>query len=553
MYEHFPFPDCRVEQVSRAGPERVELAVRSTRPQAACPTCFTVSHAVHSWYRRHPADLPSLGHAVCLTLSVRRFYCRNPACPRQTFAEALPELLIARARRTQRLATAQAQVGLALGGEAAARLLQRLAMPTSADTVLRLVRGLPLPTAEAPRIVGVDDWALKKGQTYGTILVDLEARRVVDLLPERAALPVAKWLEAHPTIEAVVRDRSSEYGRAATLGAPEAIQVADRWHLLYNLRQMLGRWLAGIHGRLEQLPPVAAEAPPSRRTQAYPRTRPEVAAAAESRARWLARYQEVRRRFQAGETLLAIGRALGLARSTVRRYAYAEHFPERAVRVPPPSILDPYLSHLEARLAQGCENAMALWREVQALGFSGTPKQVQRWVNQRRTAPAKSTPHQWRSLPAQIPSARPPQPAPPLPSARQLAWLLVQAPEDLEEAEAATLVRIAQDPEVARGVELAQRLAEVVRRCGVGCDQPLADPLPVLAAWFEDACGCGIPALESFAAGLQQDEAAVSAALTLPYSSAQAEGQIHKLKLIKRQMYGRANFDLLRHRVLLAA
>src|SRR5689334_4792069 len=206
MYEHFPFPDCRVEQVTRAGSEKVELAVRTTRPEADCPTCLTPSAVVHSYYRRHPADLPSLGQAVCLTLSVRRFYCRNPACPRQTFAEPLPELLTPRARRTRRLATAQAHVGIAVGGEAAARLLQRLAMPTSADTVLRLVRGLPLPTFEAPRIVGIDDWALKKGQTYGTILVDLEARRVVDLLPERAALPVAKWLEGHPTIEAIVRD-----------------------------------------------------------------------------------------------------------------------------------------------------------------------------------------------------------------------------------------------------------------------------------------------------------------------------------------------------------
>jgi transposase len=553
MYEHFPFPDCRVEQVTRAGPERVELAVRATRPQAACPTCLTPSHAVHSWYRRHPADLPSLGHAVCLKLSVRRFYCRNQACPRQTFAEPLPALLTPRARRTQRLATAQAHVGIALGGEASARLLHRLAMPASADTVLRLVRGLPLPAVEAPRIVGVDDWALKKGQTYGTILVDLEARRVVDLLPERAALPVARWLEGHPSIELVVRDRSSEYARSATLGAPEAAQVADRWHLLYNLRQMLGRWLTGIHGRLEQLPPVAAEASPGRRTQAYPRSRAEGAAAAESRARWLARYQAVRRRFQAGEKLLAISRAMGLARSTVRRYAYAERFPERAVRVPPPGILDPYLSHLEARLVQGCENAMALWRELRALGFSRTAKQVQRWVSQRRTGPAKSTPHRWRSAPAPLPSARRPEAVSPLPSARQLAWLLVQAPDDLEDSEAAILARIGQDAEVARGIGLAQRLAELVRRCGVSCDQRLADPLPVLASWFADAGACAILAFETFAAGLQQDEAAVKAALTLPYSSAQAEGQIHKLKLIKRQMYGRANFDLLRHRVLLAA
>jgi transposase len=263
MYEHFPFPDCRVEQVTRAGSKRVEFAIRATRPQAACPTCLTPSNTLHSYYRRHPADLPSLGQAVCLSLSVRRFCCRNPDCPRQTFAEPLPGLLNRRARRTQRLASAQAQVGIALGGEAAARLLQRLAMPTSADTVLRLVRALPLPEAEPPRILGVDDWALKKGQTYGTILVDLEARRVIDLLPERTAPALASWLEAHPSIEAVVRDRSSEYGRGATLGAPEAVQVADRWHLLYNLRQMLGRWLAGIHGRLQALPALPAQGPPA--------------------------------------------------------------------------------------------------------------------------------------------------------------------------------------------------------------------------------------------------------------------------------------------------
>src|SRR5690349_9813939 len=166
MYEPFPFPDCRIEQVMRAGPASVEFAVQATQPQASCPTCFTTSQAVHSWYQRHPADLPSFGHQVCLNLSIRRFYCPNQTCPRQTFVEPLPALLSPRARRTRRLATAQAQVGVTCGGEAGARLLQRLAMPTSADTVLRLVRALPLPANETPRVVGVDDWALKKGQTY---------------------------------------------------------------------------------------------------------------------------------------------------------------------------------------------------------------------------------------------------------------------------------------------------------------------------------------------------------------------------------------------------
>jgi hypothetical protein len=204
-------------------------------------------------------------------------------------------------------------VGVACGGEAGARLLHHLSMPTSADTVLRLVRGLPLPESERPRAVGVDDWALKKGQLYGTILVDLDDRRVIDLLPDRTAPTLAHWLQSRPTIEVIARDRSSEYARGATRGAPHAVQVADRWHLLYNLRQMLARWLAGIQGRLQRLPPVPDQGSPGRRTQAFPRTRAEAAATAASRARGVALYEEVRRRVAAGEKLLAISRAMGLA------------------------------------------------------------------------------------------------------------------------------------------------------------------------------------------------------------------------------------------------
>jgi transposase len=539
MYEHFPFPDCRVEQVTRAGPERVELAVRATRPEAFCPTCLTPSQAIHSYYRRHPADLPSLGHAVCLHLLVRRFYCCNPACPRQTFAEPLPELLSPRARRTQRLATAQGRVGVACGGEAGARLLQQLAMPTSADTLLRLVRGLPLPTAEAPRVVGVDEWALKKGQRYGTILVDLESRRVADLLPERTAPALAAWLQARGSVEVIARDRSGEYARGATLGAPEALQVADRWHLLDNLRQMLARWLAGLHGRLRQLPAGAgAEGLSLQRSGPYARRRAEEAMREQSRARRLALYEEVRRRVGAGEMLLAISRALGLARATVRRYAGAPSFPERAARRLLPSKLDPYLGYLEARWAAGCQNAMGLWGELRALGFDGSSHQVRRWARQRRTAPQGAVVK---------PSA------PPLPAPRQLAWLLVRAPEELDEAQTASLARIVQDEEGARVAELGRRLAALVRSCGTGRDQPAVEPLRTFGAWLEEARSCGVAAVESFAAALQQEAAAVRAALTLPWSSGQTEGHITKLKLIKRQMYGRANFDLLRRRVLLAA
>ena len=166
-----------------------------------------MSRAVHSRYRRHPADLPSLGREVRVSLRVRRFYCRNVACPRQTFAERVAQLVAPFARRTRRLAEAQGRTDAALGGEAGARLLSRLSMPASADTVLRLLNRLPLPLPTGPRVIGVDDWAKRKGHSYGTIVVDLERRRVVDLLPDRTATTLAGWLQQRPGIEVVARDR----------------------------------------------------------------------------------------------------------------------------------------------------------------------------------------------------------------------------------------------------------------------------------------------------------------------------------------------------------
>ena len=181
----------------------------------------------------------------------------------KTFAERLPELVAPHARRTVRFAEAQGRAGIALGGEAGARLLGHLAMPTSADTVLRLIRRLPLPEAEAPRVVAVDDWAMRKGRSYGTVVVDLERRRVVDLLADRTSATVAEWLRQRPGVEVIARDRSTEYARAATVGAPRAVQVADRWHLLANMRQALERWLHTVHARLRRLPPAGTGPAPN--------------------------------------------------------------------------------------------------------------------------------------------------------------------------------------------------------------------------------------------------------------------------------------------------
>ena len=552
-----PMPGCSIERITRDGPDFLHIAAYGTRPGGRCPDCGRASRAVHSRYRRCPADLPSLGRSVRVDLRLRRFYCRNAGCTRRTFAERLPELLGPRARRTRRLAEAQGRVGVALGGEAGARLLQHLSMPASADTVLRLVRGLPLPEPEPPRVVGVDDWARRKGRTYGTILVDLERRRVLDLLPGRTAETLADWLRRQPQVAVVTRDRSTEYARGIALGAPGAAQVADRWHLLANVRQVLERWLAGAHARLRRLPPgpdLSTGARAGLRTRPFSRTGAERAARLGRRERRVALHEEVRRRHVAGEKLLAISRAMGLAVGTVRKYACAESFPVPEARPLRPSILDPYLAHLQARLAEGCETALVLWRELRAAGFPGTAKQVQRWVAEHRTAPAPTTPHPWRTgSHAAPPMPTGPDRPPVLPSPTRLAWLLVQAPTALSASEAALVARVEQDREAASVAALARRFTTLVRGCGAGEGVAPDAALAELEAWLGDARTSGVRAVETFAAGLEQDGAAVRSALTTPWSNGQAEGQVTRLKLLKRQMYGRASFDLLRRRTLLAA
>ena len=204
----FSLPDCRLRAVPRPDPAALHLEVIPSRlASCRCPACGQISRSVHGSYRRWATDLPCSGQRVQLVVQVRRFRCHNAACARRTFSQRPDGLLNARVRRTRRLAQAQADVGLALGGEAAARLLDRLGMSTSATTVLRLVRALPLPVPETPRVVGVDDWAMKKGATYGALLVNLEARRVVDLLPDRTAGTLAGWLEGRCGVEIIARLR----------------------------------------------------------------------------------------------------------------------------------------------------------------------------------------------------------------------------------------------------------------------------------------------------------------------------------------------------------
>jgi transposase len=524
--------------------ERITVIAQAIGSRSPCPRCGELSARIHSRYTRTLADLPWQGRAVRIELRVRRFFCLAAACPRQTFVERLPELAAVSARTTARLHETHRLIGQALGGEAGSRLAAPLGLPTSPDTLLRRVRHAPLSQKPAVRVLGVDDWARKKGQRYGTILCDLERRRPVDLLPERSADSFARRLKAHPGVEIISRDRGDEYIKGANRGAPQAVQVADRWHLLLNLREALMRAIDRHHAHvLEAAKAVAAsqgpEPLPANASQSEPaegRLPPDHRAAQsqQRRARRLERYQRVVELHEQGVSLRGIARRMGMHRATVRYWLGAGSFPERAGRRVA-SRTDRFLSYLRRRWDEGCHNAAQLTREIQAMGFGGTAVMVRRrvaqWRRGERTQGCR-------------PATRQHAPSVGRPSSRRVSCWLLKEPAEREPEEQA-LVQALGDrcAELKTSAELAREFAGMVwqRQAGEWDN------------WLTKAQEPGVAReLSGFAEGLKQDEAAVKAALSLEWSNGQVEGQVTRLKLVKRQMYGRAAFDLLRRRFLQA-
>jgi transposase len=470
---------------------------------------------------------------------VRRFFCDQTACPRRTFAERLPDLLPVKAQRTARFSAGVQALGFASSGEAAARVGRTLQLPTSPDTVLRSLHQAPLPDRPTPRVLGVDDFAFRKRHTYGTLLVDLEQHQPIDMLPDRTAATLAAWLNAHPGVEVIARDRSTEYARGSRDGAPSALQVADRWHLLQNIREALERVLTQLRPRLLRLEPADGSDDQSRRKRLKPVSRSELERQQQRREERLARYHQVKQLAAAGLSRREIARRVGVCRGTVIQFLRAEEFPELPPQCLRPSRLDQYRPLLEQRWAEGCTNSSQLWRELVEQGYRGSRIQVARWAQQQRTTPAPTTPGPYRAGVVQA-TGRHTGAGRELPPQRQLAWLLVKQPAVLTDEEHELVKYLRANEVFAEAYELGQRFVGLVKKRN-------ADGLD---SWLQDAKQSGSPALRAFAETLAQDVEAVRAALSERWSTGQVEGQITRLKCIKRQMYGRASFDLLRCRVL---
>jgi transposase len=450
---------------------------------------------------RRLADLPAAGRSVAIELHVRRLVCPSSSCSQRTFRQQVPDVAARYARRTLRCSATVGRVAVTLAGRAGAAVLAGLGMTLSRSTVLRVLMALPIPQARTPRVLSVDDVALCRGRRYATIVIDAVTHRRVDVLPDRKAATLAAWLREHPGAEIVCRDGSAAYAEAIRQGAPDAVQVSDRWHLWHGLGAAVEKTVIA-HSSSWRAQPVRSVRAIDARTRA--------------------RHAAVHELLGQKVGLLDCARRLGWSLNTVKRYARAATAEE--LQRPPRygrTLVDPYRDHLRARLAADPDVPVTrLLDEIRALGYAGSANLLVRYLDQGRADADRAAP------------------AP----RRLVSWIMTRPTELVEHDHAHLQNLLAACPPLAA-------LAEHVRAFAALLTTRRGEDLE---GWMSTVEADDLPALHSFVRGLRRDLAAVVAGLSMPYSNGPIEGANMKIKLLKRQMYGRAGFALFRRRILLS-
>jgi transposase len=491
--------------------DKAVFTVRQPSGFGLCPSCGTVSRRVHSYYRRRVTDLPLSGRIVQLVVIARRFRCDAVLCGRQIFTERFPEGILAKsARRTTRLDCIVHHLGLALGGRPAAMFAKRLMLPVSNDTLLRVVRRCSRPPSDPLKVVGIDDWAWRRNHRYASIVCNLERRRIVTLLPDREPATAQAWFAAHPTIGIIARDRGGGYGEAAARALPHAVQVADRWHLMENASRA---FLDAVRKSMRQVRSVIGATT----------INPQLLTAAER-----IQYEGYLRREETNAAILALSKNGMAIKQIVRQTGHSKQLVRQVIRGERSDVfrtrqssLNAHLPWLDEQWASGCRNGAELWRRLTARGFRGSLRVVGEWTTRRGRAERADAENLQR-----------------IPSARTIARLMTIGRDTLSKAETVTVAAI--EAGVPTLVEAREIIAEfhmmIRRKVAAG-----------LTPWIERA---RTSLVASFGGGVAKDEAAVRAAITLPWSNGQTEGQITRLKLVRRQMYGRGKIDLLQARLI---
>lgn len=524
-----------------SNPNSITILARSSKPFGICPVCQSVSSSRHSNYIRQLTDLPWHGVAIRIQLQTRKFRCRNELCQRKVFCERLPKVVESYGRKTVRLQALFGVLAFVLGGEAGAKTAHRIGLQISGDTLLRRIRRTQIPNLESVKVLGVDDFSFRRGRRFGTILVDLERRKLIDLLPDREAETLALWLKQHPEIEIISRDRGGTYIEGANTGAPQAKQVADRWHLLKNVTEVFEKTICRNYTKLRKaLFPKEKEIFFSEEELAD-----QIKAGEEAKAKLIQEvqnkndeltpfYLEKMKVFEIVKELQAKGLTINQARLQINRHFFMvarcyrmEEF-QTIKREKGSRLLQPFIKYLKQRWDEGCQNAKQLYREIKELGYTGSDVTVRRLT------------YQWKpslSQHIQFIKTAPPK----LPSVKQIVWLLLKSEDKLNDDEKDFKQKILENSdEVRQGLGLLNKFRTMVREKQV----------EKYEEWHKEAQNRSLTEFENFAKGLRRDNEAVKNALSEKWSNGQVEGQVNCLKFIKRAMYGRANFDLLKARVL---
>lgn len=512
---------------------QIRLLVESTRTQACCPNCDRESSEIHSHYLRRPRDLAWSQMPVVLHIQAKRFFCLNEQCPKRTFAERFPGFVDWYARRTKRVVEKQERLGIIVCARTAEALLGLDQMGISDTTLNRLIRALPDPEPQAIEVLGGHDWAKRKGQRYGTILVDQQKGKVVDVLEDRTAETLVKWPKTHPEIKIVTRDRSKTYAEGIREGAPQAIQIADRWHLLKNGSDTVYKIFQQEHSLIQKRLKEGSEAKKTDLPlpEDAPAVENELTLAEQNRKQ---RIDEAQKLVRLGWTQKDAARHLNIHPKTVRQYLRSPS--PRLIRSRRRTKLGSFKSFLLQRWNKGCHNAAQLFREILSQGFTGQITLVMEFARQLRRA--SGIPPKLRNPDGEV---VPPEVIRDLPSLRTLTWWVFRPIEKRQAEDEQILEKLANgQPKLQMTIALARDFAEMIRN-------QQADHL---SDWMDQARKSGYRAWSNFADGLQQDETAVLGALSYSWSNGRTEGNVNRLKYLKRMMYGRAKDDLLRKRVL---
>ncbi|MFZ3516776.1 ISL3 family transposase, partial [Vibrio harveyi] len=495
----------------------LNVYLKASSKTARCPDCLKRSNSIHSHRERRLQHLPCVGQTLYLIFTIRHWYCHNRFCKRRTFAESLSPFAEPRQQSSIALQNLQRQFGLIAGGNAGKRAESSVGIKTSADTLLRRVVQAPETLQPKTPHVGIDEWAWQRGHTYGTLIVDLNTHRPLVLLPGREKRALTTWFKKYPEIQVVSRDRGGIYAVAAREGAPQARQVADRWHLLKNIGDALERMM---HRHIPLIREVTNELAPKVTTQAMLHEASSTPSNAirlkqQKREKRYQRWTQVNDLYKKGHGIREISRATGLSRVTVRRWIQSKTFPEISSKPPRPKLIDSWSDWLEKQLQSGYCNASQLWQEMVEAGFTGSVSTVRYEVTRLRKGKVYPV-----IVPTRIPSA-----------SRISRWLTPWRIIRGEESYASRFISRMCDKEPQ--LKLAQKLAlEFYKILKTKNKRSLH-------RWFESVSDSGLIDLQRVAKGMEADLPAVNEAVISHWSNGVVEGHVNRLKMLKRQMYGR--------------